>query len=129
VRHPKVELWETRLRRVFDRIDDQLEREHGRKLTRHPARPAQGATSSKAHDGLFNVGASFTAGFGSRHGPGYVVEVRMVTLDRVPQYLRNAIEEEVAGLLREQLPKEFPDRELVVERDGPVFKIFGDLRL
>jgi hypothetical protein len=129
VRHPKVEQWETRLRQVFDRIDDHLEHKYGRKLPLHPARPPRGATSNKSQDGLFNVGASFTAGYGSRHGPGYVVEVRMVTLSRVPQYLRDRIEEEVAERLREELPKEFPDRELVVERDGPVYKIYGDLRL
>ena len=31
--------------------------------------------------------------------------------------------------VREELPKQFPDRELKVERDGPVYKIDGDLRL
>jgi len=129
VRHPMVEQWETRLRRVFDRIDEHLEREYGRKLPLHPARAPHGSTSSRAHDGLFNVGASYTAGFGSSRGPGYVVEVRMVTLSRVPQYLRDRIEQQVVALLREELPREFPDRELAVERDGAVFKIFGDLRL
>jgi hypothetical protein len=100
-----------------------------RRLPLHPARPPRGATSNKSQDGLFNVGASFTAGYGSAHGPGYVVEVRMVTLSRVPQYLRDRIEEEVVERLREELPKEFPERKLVVERDGQVYKIHGDLRL
>jgi hypothetical protein len=129
VRHPLVEEWETRLRRVFERIDERLEREYGRKLPLHPARAPHGTTSSRAQDGLFNVGASFTAGFGSQRGPGYAVEVRMVTLSRVPQYLRERIEEQVAEFLREELPREFPGRELAVERDGAVFKIFGDLRV
>jgi hypothetical protein len=30
--------------------------------------------------------------------------------------------------LRQELPREFPDRQLRVERDGPVYKIYGDLR-
>ena len=129
MRHPKAEEWETRLRQVFDEIDDYLEHKYGRKLPLHPARPARGATSSKSQDGLFNLGASFTPGFGSEHGPGYAVEVRMVTLSRVPLYLRNAIEQEVVERLRQELPKHFPGRDLAVERDGPVYKIYGDLGL
>jgi len=129
MRHHKVEEWESRLKRVFDRVDDYLEEKYGHKYPLHPARPARGATSSKAHDGLFNIGASFSAGYGSKRGAGYVVEVRMVTLTRVPQYIRDQIEEEAVERLREELPKQFPDRELKVERDGPVYKIAGDLRL
>lgn len=113
---------------MFDRVDDYLEEEYGRRYPLHPARPARGKTSSKAHDGLFNIGASFSAGYGSKRGPGYVVQVRMVTLTRVPQYIRDQIEEEAVERLRQELPREFPDRELRVERDGPVYKIYGDLR-
>ncbi len=114
---------------MFDRIDDCLEEKYGHEYPLHPARPARGVTSSKSHDGLFNIGASFSAGYGSKRGPGYVVQVRMVTLTRVPQYIRDRIEEEAVQRLREELPKEFPDRKLEVERDGPVYKIHGDLRL
>jgi hypothetical protein len=32
-------------------------------------------------------------------------------------------------MLRAGLPEAFPGRELSVERDGPVFKIFGDLSI
>lgn len=128
MRYHRVEEWETRLRRVFDRVDDYLEEKYGHQYSLHPARPARGATASKAHDGLFNVGASFSAGYGSSRGPGYVIEVRMVTLNRVPQAVRERIEEEAVGLLRQELPREFPDRKLMVERDGPVYKIHGDLR-
>jgi len=129
MRHHKIEEWESKLKRVFDRVDDHLEEKYGRKYPLHPARPTRGTTSSKAHDGLFNLGASFSAGYGSKRGPGYVVEVRMVTLPRVPQYIRNQIEEEAVERLREELPREFPDRELKIERDGQVYKIHGDLRL
>jgi hypothetical protein len=129
MRHHKVEQWESKLKRVFDRVDDYLEDKYGGKYALHPARAARGATSSRAHDGLFNIGASFSAGYGSKRGPGYVIEVRMVTLTRVPSYVRTHIEEEAMERLREELPKEFPDRELKVERDGPVYKIYGDLRL
>jgi hypothetical protein len=129
VRHPKVEQWESRLRRVFDRIDDYLEQRYGDRYPLHPARPRRGETSSRAQDGLFNVGASFSAGFGSELGAGYVVEVRLATLERVPTHIREQIEEEVADLLRQELPKAFPERHMRVDRDGPVLKIYGDLRL
>jgi hypothetical protein len=129
VRHPKAEQWESRLRQVFDRIDDYLEDRYGHQYPLHPARAPRGATSRPEHSGLFNVGASFSAGFGSRYGPGYVVEVRMVTLSRVPQGVREQIEREVVELLRRELPGAFPGRNMRVDRDGPVFKIFGDLRL
>lgn len=129
MRHPKIEEWESKLKRVFDRVDDYLEEKYGRKYPLHPARPARGTTSSKAQDGLFNLGASFSAGYGSMRGPGYVVEVRMVTLTRVPHYIRSQIEDEVMERLQEELPEEFPDRELKIERDGRVYKIYGDLHL
>ncbi len=129
MRHQKVEDWESRLKKVFDRIDDYLEDKYGGRYPLHPARPPRGTTSSKAYDGLFNVGASFSAGYGSSRGAGYVVEVRLVTLSRVPHYIRSQIEEEVIEKLREELPREFPDRELRVERDGSVYKIYGNLRL
>ena len=123
-----MEQWESRLKRVFDHVDDVLEEKWGRKYPLHPARAARGTTASKAHDGLFNIGASFSAGYGSKRGAGYVLEVRMVTLTRVPQYIRDQIEEEAVQLLREQLAREFPDRQLKVQRDGIVYKIHGDLR-
>lgn len=129
MRHPKAEQWESRLRQVFNRIDDYLEERYGERYPLHPARPARGTTSSRSQDGLFNVGASFSAGFGSELGPGYVVEVRMVTLSRVPRHIRERIENEVADLLRRELPKAFPERHIRVDRDGPVFKVYGDLRL
>jgi hypothetical protein len=129
VRHPRAEQWESRLRQVFDGIDDYLEDRYGDRYPLHPARARRGETSRPEHSGLFNVGASFSAGFGSRHGPGYVVEVRMVTLSRVPQAVREQIEREVVDLLRRELPRAFPGRHLHVDRDGPVFKIYGDLGL
>lgn len=129
VRHPRVEQWESRLRQVFDRIDDYLEERYGDRYPLHPARAPRGTTGSRAQDGLFNVGASFSAGFGSERGAGYVVEVRMVTLSRVPGHVRERIEEEAAELLRRELPKAFPERHIRVDRDGPVYKIYGDLRL
>jgi hypothetical protein len=129
VRHPSLVQFESRLKELFDTIDDHLEEKYGRQYHLHPSRPERGRTSNKAQDGLFNVGATFTPGFGSTHGRGYVVQVDMVTLDRVSIDIREAIEQEVADLVNEKLPAYFPDRKLSVSRDRNVFKIHGDLRL
>ena len=40
---------------------------------------------------LFDVGASFSAGFGSEHGRGYVVDLDMLTLDKVPEEIKKHI--------------------------------------
>ena len=42
---------------------------------------------------------------------------------------RQEIEDEIAEMLRVQLDAAFPNTELEVERDGPVYKIHGDLSL
>ena len=129
MRHPRATLWEKKLRQVFTEIDEHLEQKYGELFPLHPARPARGATASSEHDGLFNLGASFTAGYGSRYGPGYAIEVRMVTLSEVPYELRDRLEREVVEYLRVRLPEVFPGKELHVDRDGCVYKIYGDLSL
>jgi hypothetical protein len=129
VKHPRLAEFEAKLKRLFDEVDDKLEDRYGSDYSLHPSRPPRGRTSSKAHDGLFNIGASFTAGFGSQIGRGYVVQVDMVTLERVPEETREKIEEEVVALVRERLPRYFPGRTLEVSRDRNVFKIHGDIRL
>lgn len=129
VRHHKAIAWEATLKAVFDEIDHDLENRFGHLYPLHPARPAHGETANPEDSGLFNVGAAFTAGFGSLHGRGYIVEVRMSTLASVPGSVRGELEQEVARLLRERLPDAFPGKSLYVEQDKTGFKIFGDLSL
>ena len=129
MKHPRLIEFEGTLKRLFDVINDSLEARYGHRFELHPARPPHGRTANRTHDGLFNIGASFTAGYGSHHGRGYVVQVDMVTLDRVPPEVREAIEQEVVDVLNEKLPYYFPHRHLTVSRDRNVYKIHGDLRL
>jgi hypothetical protein len=129
MRHPRIHEFETCLRRLFGTIDDHLEDKYGGDYRLHPSRPARGTTSRAESDGLFNIGATFTPGYGSEIGRGYVVQVDMVTLDKVPGDVREEIEQEVVDLVKERLPYYFPDRDLSVDRDRNVFKIHGDLRL
>ncbi len=126
---PNLVAWEGRLRAALDHIDDYLEDKYGSEYLLHPARAKRGSTGNKRYDGLFSVGAAYSAGFGSQHGEGYVLEVRMSTLEKVPANVREDIEEEVVDLLKERLPDVFPDTELQVVRDGRVYKIIGDLGL
>ena len=126
----RLERWEHRLKQIFDEIDTELEQEGAwRKFRRHPNRPPAFATSNREDDGLFDLGAAFTVGFGSAHGPGYVVQARNATLDDVPPETREKFEADVVRRLQQKLPAAFPGVELHVNRDGPVYKIHGDLSL
>lgn len=129
MRHLKANEWELRLKSVFDEIDHELETRFGDRFARHPARPAIGATSSPEMDGLFNVGASYSAGFGSRFGPGYVVEIRLSTLERIPGELKLKLRDTVQGMLAKKLPIVFPGKELKVDQEHNYLRIHGDLSL
>lgn len=125
----RLEAWEDALGRVLSSVDRELEERHAGRWTLHPARPFHGTAANPQYDGLFRVTASFTAGYGSELGPGYVLRTEIATLDRVSEADRAAVEEEAVGLVREGLAREFPGRALRVSRDGPTWKIHGDLSL
>jgi hypothetical protein len=129
MRHPNLIQWETKLKAIFDKIDDFLEDKYGHLYPLHPSRAPRGSTANKEHDGLFNIGASFSAGFGSEHGAGYVVEIRMATLSHVPMNVRKQIEKDVIDILNRELDLKFPNKILDVTKDGDVYKIHGDLSL
>lgn len=125
----KVRQFDNKLKKIFDLIDDYLENNYGNKYRLHPNRPKRGATANKASDGLFNVGASFSAGYGSVYGRGYVVDVDIATLDNVPESVQQQIEKDVVDLLKEIIPGHFPGQDIKINRDGGVLKIYGELIL
>lgn len=126
----KVERWDAKLKAVFDEIDRELEQVDGLKhVPLHPVRPAAGATSNPEDDGVLEIGANYTVGIGSKYGPGYVLRVRVATLEAVPEEGYQVLEERVVEMLKEKLPKAFPDAGLQVDRDGDVYKIHGNLSL
>lgn len=129
MRHIKSQLWERKLKSLFDEIDERLEQHYGRRFKLHPARSPKGTTSSPEMDGLFNVGASYSAGFGSKFGPGYVVDIRLSTLERIPRVLKTELRERVQALLLEKLPLTFPGKTLFVDRERKHLRIHGDLSL
>jgi len=129
MRHPMAIEWDRKLKKMFDEIDDRLEDKYGGRYNLHPNRSPRGETSNREMDGLFNVGADFTSGYGSKLGRGYVVQVRMSTLEHVPSEVRKKINEDVERMVEEKLPMNFPGRNLRLERDGNLMKITGDFSL
>ena len=129
MRHPLLVKLEEKMKSIFDTIDDFLEDSYGDLYPLHPNRKRRGETSNKESDGLFNVGASFSPGYGSKYGRGYVVDIDMVTLESIPAEVKSRMYEEVAEELRKLLPTVFPERELHVSKDGNIFKIHGDFML
>ncbi|MDR1836940.1 MAG: hypothetical protein LBQ89_04690 [Treponema sp.] len=127
--HPKTIEFDDRMKKLFDEVDDFIEDLYGGRYNLHPTRPARGQTSNPEADGLFNIGANFTPGFGSNLGRGYSIDVSISTLEKVDEDLRREIYEAAAEKVKELLPVHFPERELDVKRDGNHFKIQGDFSL
>jgi hypothetical protein len=121
--NPNIKEWEHTLRKIFDVIDDHLEDKYGHLYPLHPARPGRGHTANKSSDGLFNIGASFSAGFGSRFGRGWVVDVTMVTLSKIPKDIKLQIYGKVIAELKRLLIQFYPERTINIEKDGNVFMI------
>jgi hypothetical protein len=129
MRHHKAKNWELRLKSVFDEIDQELESTYGNSFDLHPSRPERDSTSNPEMDGLFNVGASYSAGFGSKLGPGYVVDIRISTLERVPASVKAELKTKVKALLETKLPVAFPGKALTVHEEHHHLRITGDLSL
>jgi hypothetical protein len=129
VDHPKTLAFEKDLREAFIAVDHYLEDKYADLFPLHPNRPKRGETSNPQMDGLFNVGSSFSAGYGSEYGRGYVVDVHISTLERIPKGRKESILEDAVEELRRQLARRFPGRKLFVDRDRHVFKVHGDFSL
>ena len=121
--------FKARFKKMFDEVDHYIEDKYGALYSLHPTRPERGNTANPQADGLFNIGADFTPGFGSRYGRGYIIDVKMSTLDMVAEDDRWMITEEVVNKLKELLPVYFPERELEIFAEGTHFKICGDFSL
>jgi len=127
----RVEIWDGRLKTVFDKIDHELEAsaEWTESMSLHPARPPRAATANPEDDGLFDLSAAFTLGLGSRYGAGYVIKARYATLETVSEEKQKALLDHVAKRVGELLPEAFPGRDLAVDYDDTGYKIHGDLSL
>jgi hypothetical protein len=129
VRHPKAVAWEHRLREAFREVDHLIEERHAERWPLRSSRPAHGTIDDFESSGLFEIGAAFSPGYGSAHGPGYVVQFSINTPSRVTDAERRAIKAEAIEALREALPRYFPGRTLTVSPEGVSYRIHGDLSL
>jgi hypothetical protein len=127
--HPKLTAFTGSLEKLFREVDEALEDHWEQSFSRHPNRPARGETENPEMDGLFEIAPDFTAGIGSEQGRGYIVSLRVATLDRVSPEQFEFLMEEAAILIKQKLPRYFPGRSLAVVRDGKRFKIIGDFSL
>lgn len=126
----KRERWEARLKALFDELDAELEPVAAAAgIPLHPARPAAGETANPEDDGFLDLGAAFSLGLGSQYGPGYVLQCRVASLVDLSDAQRDQLLAYVADRLNQRLPLAFPGKNLRVDRDGPVWKIHGDLSL
>lgn len=129
MQHHSLIKFEALLKKTLDEIDHILEDLYGKRYDLHPARRSHGSTSNRSHDGLFDIRGEFTLGLGSKKGRGYIVDIDVKTLEKVPPDVIDEIEETAITELRKRLPRVFPGRRLNVERDGNMIKIIGDLSL
>jgi hypothetical protein len=127
--HPKLQAFTQRLEELFREVDTELEDQYKDRFPLHPNRPSRGETCNPEMDGLFEVAPDFTPGFGSEKGRGYLISLRVATLEWVPPAEFEALMIHAAELVRERLPRFFPDRSLELVRDGRRFKITGDFSL
>lgn len=129
MRNQRVEEWEEKLNDLLKRVDHALEERYGSLSKPHPARPPHGSTANPQQDGLFRITASFTPGFGSTLGKGYVLQFDLVTLDTFPEEQRATIRHAAIRMIEEGLEGVLPGRGLTVKQDGDLWKIVGDLSL
>jgi hypothetical protein len=127
--HPKLAAFDKSMEKLFEEVDEELEDHWGRSFLLHPNRPPRGETANPEMDGLFEIAPDFTVGLGSEKGRGYIVSLRVATLEQVTPEQFEFLMEEAAALIRARLPVYFPGRKLEVARDGTRFKIIGDFSL
>jgi hypothetical protein len=127
--HPKLVEFNKQLEKLFHEVDETIEEHWGRSFPLHPNRPARGETENPEMDGLFEIAPDFTPGISSEKGRGYIVSLRVATLERVTPEQFEFLMEEAAILITKKLPLYFPGRALEVVRDGKRFKIIGDFSL
>ena len=129
IHHPKMIEFKRTFQRMFNEVDRAIEARFGDRYPLHPARPRHGTTSDPSAEGLFNIGADFTMGYGSRYGRGYLIDIHMATLEDVPPDERWEVVQAVIEKLEELLPEHFPNRNLEIFCEGDHFKICGDFSL
>ncbi|AAC66488.1 hypothetical protein LRB59_03565 [Borreliella burgdorferi] len=106
-------------------VDFVLENEFGNSYDIHPNRPFRGKAANGLLDGLFSVTTTFTSGYGSRFGRGYLIIIEILTLNFVDDEFWDKINKRGIEIFREGLKNKFPSKNLDIVLDGNVYKIIG----
>ncbi|QMU98908.1 hypothetical protein F0310_00460 [Borrelia sp. A-FGy1] len=122
----KFEELENMLFNICLYVDNVLENEFGSTYTVHPNRPSRGKSANGISDGLFSVTTSFTPGYGSNFGRGYLIIIDIITLDIVNIEFRMKVINRGISVFKEKLREKFPGKKLFVVHDINVYKIIGD---
>ncbi|AWG42494.1 hypothetical protein CR532_00490 [Candidatus Borreliella tachyglossi] len=107
-------------------VDSALEDEFGSAYEIHPNRPSRGRAANGLLDGLFRVTTSFTPGYGSRFGRGYLIIIEIITLDVVDIEFSRRVVERGIKVFGEKLDEKFPAKKVFIVHDINVYKIIGD---
>ena len=126
---PAQEELEQRLDKLCADLDNYLEDQYTDIFSLHPNRPLRGAGANPSYDGIFATSISFTLGYGSEYGRGYLVVVDVRTLQTVTALQREEINNRAFVYIKNNLPLHFPERKLDIVRDGNLLKIIGDFSL
>lgn len=127
--HPKQEEFEQRLDDMCVELDNYLEDQYTDIFALHPNRPKRGSGANPSYDGVFATSISFTLGYGSKYGRGYLVVIDVRTLQFVSSVQREEINNRAFVFIQKSLPLHFPERKLEIVRDGNLLKIIGDFSL
>ncbi|AHH03052.1 Hypothetical protein BHY_0101 [Borrelia nietonii YOR] len=122
----RFEEFENALFNICLDVDCVLENEFGSSYKVHPNRPSRGRTANGLLDGLFRVTTSFTLGYGSKFGRGYLIIIEIITLDIVDVEFSNRVIERGIKVFDEKLKEKFPGKKLSIVYDINVYKIIGD---
>ncbi|WP_024655687.1 hypothetical protein [Borrelia hispanica] len=122
----KFEEFENVLFNICLCVDSMLEDEFGDAYELHPSRLSRGKAANGFLDGLFRVTTSFTLGYGSKFGRGYLIIIEMITLDVVDVEFNKRIVEKGIEVFGSKLKEKFPEKDLRIVYDINVYKIIGD---
>ncbi|UPA11800.1 hypothetical protein [Borrelia venezuelensis] len=122
----RFEEFENALFKICLDVDCVLEDEFGNSYKVHPSRLSRGKAANGLLDGLFRVTTSFTLGYGSKFGRGYLVIIEIITLDMVDIEFSNRVIERGIKVFGEKLKERFPGKKLFIVQDINVYKIIGD---
>ncbi|UPA17626.1 hypothetical protein R5397_03915 [Borrelia sp. MN22-0132] len=122
----RFEEFENALFKICLDVDCVLEDEFGNSYKVHPSRLSRGTAANGLLDGLFRVTTSFTLGYGSKFGRGYLVIIEIITLDIVDVEFSNRVIERGIEVFGEKLKERFSGKKLSIVHDMNVYKIIGD---